>query len=319
MFCPSFRRRAAALALSALIAASWFTPAFAAEAKDGEKREAFLAELSALPHYREDRAGRYLAYLGSKQYTPEQVLRIVNTDADLPPYQDMAETDASYGVLMLANKHNFLGDYEPEDLEELGDCGSWGSMAKEARDAFAALTDAAAEDGMRIWGVSPYRSFERQRAIYNRYVAKNGQRAADTYSARPGSSEHQTGLAVDVAVRGRSYNTFGGTKEDGWMREHAHEFGFILRYDRGMDYITGYMYEPWHYRYVGVDAATYIWEHELTFEEYYYYYVVGGESPEAAETEEAADTPDEAQTEPAAQPAEPTLASYFRDYWGKLP
>lgn len=273
-------RRLSALALSALLT---LPPAAPALASGETEREAFLAELAALPHYQEERAERYLAYLGSGEYTPEQILRIVNTDSDLTPYEDMVEADVSYGILTLVNKHRYLAEYEPEALSALGQYGSWGSMEKEARDAFASLADAAAADGYRIWGVSPYRSYERQRSIYNSYVRAHGQAEADTYSARPGWSEHQTGLAVDVAVRGRGYDAFDGTPECEWLKEHAHEFGFILRYGEGMDYITGYMYEPWHYRYVGAEAAAVIWENDLTFEEYYYYYVIGDEAlPEAA-------------------------------------
>lgn len=283
-------RRAFALALCVLTA---FVMATSALAEADEGRQTFLQEVSALEHYQEDRAERYLNYFGSEEYTPEQILRIVNTNADLAPYENMEETDVSLGTLMLVNKHNTLGKYVPTGLKALGVYASWGSMQSEARDAFAALVDAAAKDGMRIWGVSPYRSYARQSAIYSSYVWAHGQTEADTYSARPGSSEHQTGLAVDVAVRNRSYNTFDGTPECEWMKEHAHEYGFILRYGEGMEYITGYIYEPWHYRYVGVDAATYIHEHDLTFEEYYYYYVVGDEEPEEPETSEGTETPAE--------------------------
>lgn len=272
-------RRAAALIFC--LAMLWTLGATALAANEAERqKEAFLQELSALPHYQAERAARYLAYLGSEDYTPEQILRLVNTDSDLAPYEAMAETDVSRGALMLVNKHNSLGGYVPADLVPLGKYGSWGMMQREARDAFAALADGAAKDGMRIWGVSPYRSCERQEAIYNGYVRAHGQEEADTYSARPGCSEHQTGLAVDVAVRGHSYGEFDGTPECAWMLAHAHEYGFILRYGEGVEYITGYMYEPWHYRYVGVEAAAYIHEHGLTFEEYYYYYVADAGQPE---------------------------------------
>lgn len=274
-------RRVSALALCALLTLPVAVPVFADGAAEAQ-RQAFLKELSALPHYQEARAGRYLKYYGAKTYTNEQILRIVNTNSDLAPYENMEAADVSKGVLMLVNKHNCLGRYVPEHLEALGSYGSWGEMESEARAAFAALVDAAAKDGRRIWGVSPYRGYARQNAIYSGYVRAHGRASADAYSARAGSSEHQTGLAVDVAVRGHSYGSFDGTPECEWMQEHAHEYGFILRYGKGMDYITGYIYEPWHYRYVGVGAATYIHEHDLTFEEYYYYYVVGGEELEGA-------------------------------------
>ena len=243
-----------------------------------------------------------MKYSDSEVYTSEQILRLVNTDGDLKPYEEMEQTDTSLGILMLVNKHNTLGKYVPEELTALGEYGSWGSMQSEARDAFAAMADAAAQEDRHIWGVSPYRSYLRQSGIYWSYVARRGQARADTYSARPGSSEHQTGLAVDVAVRGHSYDSFGGTKESEWMQEHAHEYGFILRYGEGMEYITGYIYEPWHYRYVGVDAATYIHDHDLTFEEYYYYFVVGDEEMEPDAEEDAAQKQPAEEETPEAEP-----------------
>jgi LAS superfamily LD-carboxypeptidase LdcB len=267
-------RRILSLALCTALLFTLHTTSLAAD-EAAKKREEFLQELSGLPHFSPERTERYLRYCGCEDYTAEQVLRMVNVNADMEVYKEYQETDTSKGVLMLVNKHNYLGRYQPEKLSRLGAYGSWGSLAGEAREAFARLVDAAAADGYRIWTVSPYRSYDRQEAIYNSYVRWHGREEADTYSARPGWSEHQTGLAVDVAVRGQSYGDFEGTPECEWMRGHAHEFGFILRYGEGAEYITGYMYEPWHYRYVGVEAATYIYENDLTFEEYYYYYVVG--------------------------------------------
>ncbi|MBQ9460194.1 MAG: M15 family metallopeptidase [Oscillospiraceae bacterium] len=256
-------------------------PTSLAADSQSKRRADFIDELSAMPHYDPERAERYLRFFDSEEYSAEQVLRMVNVNADAEVYKDYAETDVSKGELMLVNKHNYLGRYKPEKLSPLGRYGSWGSLASQARDAFAELVDAAASEGRRIWTVSPYRSFDMQEYLYDGYVKAHGREEADTYSARPGWSEHQTGLAVDVAVRGKSYGEFEGTPECDWMRRHAHEYGFILRYGEGVEYITGYIYEPWHYRYVGVEAATYIYEHDLTFEEYYYYYVVGDEPMEA--------------------------------------
>ena len=306
-------RRAAAIALCGAIAASSAAPALAAQAAEKEKpirivstlpethvesggpscnapsdggwRNAseeellsFLNKLARMTRYDSSRASRYLNYYGSRRYTPDQILRIVNTDNDLPVYENMNAADLSRGVLVLVNKYNDLGHYSPDDLASLGSYGSWGELRREARDAFVTMVDAAAKDGCRIWAVSPYRSYERQRSIYSSYVYSRGRAQADTYSARAGSSEHQTGLAVDVAVRGYGYNSFGGTKESAWMQAHAHEYGFILRYGEGMKYLTGYIYEPWHYRYVGREAAARIVAEKLTFEEYYAYYVVAPQS-----------------------------------------
>ncbi len=275
-----FSRRLWALLLAALTALSLAVPVCAANRTEAA-RTALLEALTALPHYESERAERYLAYAGREGYSPERILRLVNTDSDLAPYENMGGADVSRGALMLVNKHNTLGRYQPNDLVPMGRYGSWGYLQREARDAFASLADAASEEGLRIWGVSPYRCYDRQDAIYRGYVRAHGQEEADTYSARPGASEHQTGLAVDVAVRGESYEDFGGTPESEWMRAHAHEYGYILRYDEGTEEITGYMYEPWHYRYVGVEAATFIWENGLTLEEYYFYYVCEEAPPEA--------------------------------------
>jgi len=98
---------------------------------------------------------------------------------------------------------------------------------------------------------------------------RDGVEEADTYSARPGFSEHQTGLTVDVDNAKLSYTDFDKTNEFKWMMENAHRFGFILRYPKDKEDITGYSYESWHYRYVGVDIATYIYEHNITLDEYY--------------------------------------------------
>jgi D-alanyl-D-alanine carboxypeptidase len=118
---------------------------------------------------------------------------------------------------------------------------------------------------LNIWICSGFRSYAYQQNLYNRYVARDGKAEADRYSARPGHSEHQTGLAMDVNSVGQS---FAYTSEGKWLAAHAHEYGFIIRYPKGKEDITGYMYEPWHIRYVGVEIAKEITEAGITFEEY---------------------------------------------------
>ena len=112
-------------------------------------------------------------------------------------------------------------------------------------------------------------SDEYQTDLYDRYVKQDGKEAADTYSGRPGFSEHQTGFAVDVYNGNESYTDFHITEEFKWMQKHAKEYGFILRFPEGKEHETGYQYESWHYRYVGLEAATYITEKNITLEEYY--------------------------------------------------
>ena len=141
------------------------------------------------------------------------------------------------------------------------------------RISFEFLAKKASEEGYNIRAVSTYRSYSYQTNLYNNYVSQDGVEEADKYSARAGFSEHQTGLAVDVDNRETDFNNFENTKEFNWMLENAHKYGFILRYPKGKEFITGYMYEPWHFRYVGVEIATYIYQNNLTYEEYYFKFI----------------------------------------------
>jgi D-alanyl-D-alanine carboxypeptidase len=162
--------------------------------------------------------------------------------------------------ILVANKHYPLpSTYAPGE-------------SKEARDAFNNMAAAAKLDGFDIVAFSTYRSFEYQTTLYNRYVEKDGQEAADRYSARPGYSEHQTGLAFDIGEKNfEQYwasEAFGGTPSGEWVATHAHEYGFILRYPIGKEEVTGYMHESWHFRYVGVGPAKDMYSINKTLEEY---------------------------------------------------
>lgn len=159
------------------------------------------------------------------------------------------------GVLIVNKKYPLPANYAPGE--------SW-----EARQAFNKMADAAKQDGIGLQAFSTYRSYAVQKQLYDRYVARDGQAAADRYSAKPGHSEHQTGLAFDICEEGK-YSTYT-KKSDAtiWLAENAHKYGFILRYPEGKEHITGYMYEHWHYRYLGVDMATKVYNSGLTLEEY---------------------------------------------------
>lgn len=163
--------------------------------------------------------------------------------------------------ILIANKTYALPDsYNP------------GGLTSETSQAFAELAAGAANDGLSIYVSSGFRSYWDQDYIYNNYVAQSGQATADTFSARPGHSEHQTGLAIDV---NEISDAFIGTPEAIWLEEHCTEYGFIIRYPKGKQQITGYKYEPWHIRYVGKtvaqqfkDAAAAAGDPYLTLEEY---------------------------------------------------
>ena len=156
------------------------------------------------------------------------------------------------GILIANKSYSLPSTYAPE-------------MDATTIQQFNLLSKAAANEGLNIYFSSGYRSYSQQDTIYNNYVSWHGQAKADTFSARAGHSEHQTGLAIDVNTIDDS---FAGTPEAVWLENHAHEYGFIIRYPKGKESITGYKYEPWHIRYLGVEKATDVYNSGLTLEEY---------------------------------------------------
>lgn len=156
------------------------------------------------------------------------------------------------GILIANKTYRLPEDYNP-------------GLDSEAESAFNTLSEAAANQGLDIYFSSGFRSYETQVRIYGSYVDSYGKESADTFSSRPGYSEHQTGLAIDVNTIDDS---FAGTPEAEWLAKHAHEYGFIIRYPKGKESITGYKYEPWHIRYLGVEKATEVYNSGLTLEEF---------------------------------------------------
>lgn len=156
------------------------------------------------------------------------------------------------GILIVNKKYSLPANYNP-------------GVDQTASDALKQLQQAASTAGHNIPLISGFRSYSRQQTLYNNYVARDGQALADTYSARPGHSEHQTGLAFDV---GKLDDNYGSTPAGIWLKENCHKYGFIIRYPKGKESITGYQYEPWHIRYLGVEHATKIMNQNITLEEY---------------------------------------------------
>lgn len=145
-------------------------------------------------------------------------------------------------------------------------------LRDEAATAVEQITKAAAGQGINLMLVSGYRSYGLQQAVYGGNVAREGQAAADLTSARPGHSEHQTGLAADLGSTNRLcelQTCFGQTPEGRWLATHAHEYGFVLRYPEGKQSIVGYSYEPWHMRYVGPELAGEVFQSQQTLEEFF--------------------------------------------------
>ena len=218
---------------------------------------------------------RYLNYKKEhSEYNDDLIITYVNIGLDNPFYTNMEDTDMNDGILILCNKyHKLKSNYVP-DLVSLSGYGG-GQMAKVAAPHYKEMIDAAKAEGIKLFNVSGYRSYSTQQSLYNRYVKRDGQEKADTYSARAGSSEHQTGLASDINTASSSAH-FENTKEYAWLINNSYKYGFILRYPKDKTFITGYKYEPWHYRYVGIDVAKIIYEKDITYEEYYATYILKG-------------------------------------------
>lgn len=180
-------------------------------------------------------------------------------------------------IHVLVNRANPLDpiDFVPSDLAVADVPNEFGDpeLREEPAETLEELFAAAEADGIQLWVTTTYRDFEFQQALYDQYVADQGEEAADRFSARPGYSEHQTGLAVDVAdLEDRDCYLracFGETEAGQWVAENAPEFGFIIRYPEGAEEIVGFQYEPWHLRYVGVETAVEVTEQGLTLEEYW--------------------------------------------------
>ncbi|MFZ0446400.1 MAG: D-alanyl-D-alanine carboxypeptidase family protein [Bacillus sp. (in: firmicutes)] len=182
--------------------------------------------------------------------------------------------------LTLVNKVFALPeDYIPGDLVRPDVEFSFGNqdieksyMRQEAASALEKMFADAKSQDIHLFAVSGYRSYQRQDDNFHNKVNKIGAEAAAKIVAYPGNSEHQTGLAIDISSQSANFKLteqFGGTPEGKWLMENAHRFGYILRYPKGLETITGYNYEPWHYRYVGLKAAAEIYKNQLTLEEYF--------------------------------------------------
>ena len=227
-----------------------------------------------------------LADISSEQ--AEETEEEAEEETDMHIAEVEAETglhvvDNPESMLVYVNKKRKLPDgYEPNDLVvpdvrhryEAGHMET--KMRKEAANALKNLFEGAQEDGYELMTISGYRSYERQNTIYTNQVNAYGLDYANQYSARPGTSEHQTGLSIDVryaddSKESKLEQSFGDTDMGIWLAEHAHEYGFVIRYPRDKEEVTGYSYEPWHIRYVGVDVAAKLYAENLTLEEYFGY------------------------------------------------
>lgn len=210
-----------------------------------------------LEHYDESQDNTNGVSQGSNDVANDEPIDEPKDDSiDEPGDESMKIID---GILLVNKVYGLPADYDP-GVDE---------VAKSFLDKmFLAAKD---EENLDLTILSGYRSYEYQKGLFNRYSESHGEAAANRFSARAGESEHQTGLAFDIGGPDKSQwleESFESTEEGKWLRENAHRFGYILRYSKGKEEITGYIYEPWHFRYVGIDHASKIYDRNTTLEEY---------------------------------------------------
>ena len=235
-----------------------------------DKTDTLHAYLSQ-PGFKYFKYNDYLTYASThKDLLEQEVIRNINLHLDQPFYEYVIDVKDYDKTTVLVNKYYKLPNtYEPKDLVVIGSNYADGilSIRKVVLDSFTKLCDAATKDGYQLKAASTYRSYKEQQSVYNDFLTAYGKITADKKAARPGHSEHQTGLAIDVeSLNG---NIFSQTKEYTWLIANAHKYGFIMRYEKNNEEYTGYSSEPWHIRYVGNEIAEYIYKTGMTYDEYY--------------------------------------------------
>ncbi len=231
----------------------------------------YIEEFLAVDFAKLENLDRYVLYQEKENDDAKTTVLYVNMDFDKEDYIDPLVID-DFDDYVLVNKHRQLSSkYIPDDLVKIKDeyvkTDGEIEIERNVAKAFYDMAEAAKDDGMELMVSSGYRSYKDQEEITNTYLELYGQKYVDNYVAKPGFSEHQTAMSLDVASK--SVDTFVNSDEYVWMMDNAYKYGFILRYPKSKEDITGYKCEAWHYRYVGKKIAKYIKEHNITYDEYY--------------------------------------------------
>lgn len=222
---------------------------------------------------------KYLEYFkeNNKAETSD-VIKIINTQADIDWIDTEYDTDTSKNELMLVNRlYGLNKDYAPEDIENLSLSISYSGnkISRSIIENINDLINAGKQNNYTFVVSQGYRSYEDQEKIYNSMSNSIGQSEADKVAARPGHSEYQTGLSFDLQPYNKVFENAFESEEYNWLKENAYKYGFILRLTKEGEEITKFKPSAWRLRYVGEEAAQKIYEENITFEEYYAYYVIG--------------------------------------------
>lgn len=220
----------------------------------------------------------FFKYHGTDGYNYDEIVASVNTFTSKNFYTETQKTDLSKEYGIIVNKYYELGsEYVPDDLVDISIKYYYGEKKKirsEVYEAFKRMWEDAYKEGIYLIVVSAYRDYASQVSVYKEYENQKGTTYADSIAARPGYSEHQTGLSLDIYSKDSTVaSTFKNSKAYEWLINNSYKYGFILRYPEGKKKITGFSYESWHYRYLGVDLATKVYNEGITFDEYYAYYM----------------------------------------------
>ena len=224
---------------------------------------------------------KYLEYLNDNPtLDTATIVRDINIHLNYEFYEKTYKANTNLDTAILVNKYYYLeSDYIPDDLVNISQTYSWGENGSQKTrqvvyDAFIDMWNAANKEGYYLMVNSSFRNYQDQESVYNAYKNTSGETYANSIATKPGFSEHQTGLALDIFSKSNTNkNTFKDTPEAKWLKENAYKYGFILRYPEEFEEVTGITFEPWHYRYVGKDIAKYIYENNITFDEYYAYFL----------------------------------------------
>ena len=242
-----------------------------------KEKNSLLISFIKEKYYIHDYLEKYLAYATkNKKKSNKEIIALVNTHRDEIFYEEIIESDITKENVININKYYKLPEnFEPLEITTISPKYAYAGnkLAKIALHAYINMWNDAKENGFQFIVNTSYRSYDIQKEMYENTKSLKGAKQADLIVARPGHSDHQSGLSIDLYDLNNSSDSFQETPAYQWLQENAYKFGFIERYPKDKESITGFSYEPWHWRYVGVDVAKIIKNENITFDEYYAYYI----------------------------------------------